>query len=136
MGEDGEGEDDVMFKCFEVYLFDNLIFCGVFGVECVFLMKGCIFVQLVDGFQFVVRDDECCMQWYLDISGIVLCDVFGVEGVDIKRIYINDLWQIVEVFGIEVVCFVFVCELIEVLVFDGLYVNYWYIVLLVDVMIY
>jgi DNA-directed RNA polymerase II subunit RPB1 len=136
MGEDGEGEDDVMLKRLEAHLLDNLTLRGVPGVERAFLTKGRTLVQLADGSQLAVRDDERCTQWYLDTSGTALRDVLGVEGVDIKRTYTNDLWQIVEVFGIEAARSALVRELTEVLAFDGSYVNHRHIALLVDVMTY
>ncbi|KAL2210483.1 DNA-directed RNA polymerase II largest subunit [Sarocladium strictum] len=134
--DDGEGEDDVMLKRLEAHLLDNLTLRGVPGIERAFLTKGRTLVQLADGSQLAVRDDERCTQWYLDTSGTSLRDVLVVDGVDIKRTYTNDLWQIVEVFGIEAARSALVRELTEVLAFDGSYVNHRHIALLVDVMTY
>lgn len=60
----------------------------------------------------VNKDKELvCEEWYFDIQGMVFREVLMVEGVDIICIYINDLYQVVDVFGIEVVCLVFMVEL-------------------------
>lgn len=134
--DDADGEDDVMLKRLEAHLLDNLTLRGVPGIERAFLTKGRTLVELADGSQLAVRDDERCTQWYLDTSGTALRDVLAVDGVDIKRTYTNDLWQIVEVFGIEAARSALVRELTEVLAFDGSYVNHRHIALLVDVMTY
>lgn len=42
-------EDDVMLKCLEKYLFDFCIFCGVEGIECVFLNKIVRLFEFFDG---------------------------------------------------------------------------------------
>ncbi len=58
-------------------------------------------VTLPDGGLLFGNKDERCHEWYLDTQGTALREVLAVEGVNIKRTYTNDLWQIVDVFGIE-----------------------------------
>ena len=135
-GAEGADEDDVMLKRLEAHLLDNLTLRGVPGIERAFLTKGRTLVELSDGAQLAVKDDERCNEWYLDTSGTSLRQVLAVEGVDAARTYTNDLWQIVETFGIEAARSALVRELTEVLAFDGSYVNHRHIALLVDVMTY
>ncbi|KAI8684674.1 DNA-directed RNA polymerase subunit [Fusarium keratoplasticum] len=136
--EDGDGrmEDDVMLKRLEAHLLDTLTLRGVNGVERAFLTKGTRLVESPDGALLAIKDDPRCTQWYLDTSGSALRDVLAVDGVDATRTYTNDLWQVVEVFGIEAARSALVKELTNVLAFDGSYVNHRHIALLTDVMTY
>ncbi|KAH7001654.1 hypothetical protein EDB80DRAFT_722786 [Ilyonectria destructans] len=133
---DGKMEDDVMLKRLEAHLLDTLTLRGVPGVERAFLTKGTRMVESPDGALLAIKDDPRCTQWYLDTSGSALRDVLAVNGVDPSRTYTNDLWQVVEVFGIEAARSALVKELTNVLAFDGSYVNHRHIALLVDVMTY
>ncbi|KAK5992750.1 DNA-directed RNA polymerase II subunit rpb1 [Cladobotryum mycophilum] len=129
-------EDDVMLKRLEAHLLDTLTLRGVPGVDKAFLTKGTCLVEAADGSELALKDDARCTQWYLDTSGSALRDVLAVHGVDTTRTYTNDLWQIVEVFGIEGARSALVKELTAVLAFDGSYVNHRHIALLCDVMTY
>jgi DNA-directed RNA polymerase II subunit RPB1 len=136
--EDGEKkiEDDVMLKRLEAHLLDTLTLRGVPGIERAFLTKGTCLSVTPDGAQIVVKDDPRCTEWYLDTSGSALRDVLAVDGVDASRTSCNDLWQIVDVFGIEATRSALLRELVQVLAFDGSYVNQRHMQLLVDVMTY
>lgn len=129
-------EDDVMLKRLEAHLLDNVTLRGVPGIERAFLTKGARLVELPDGSQSVLKDDPRSTQWYLDTNGSAFRDVLNVYGVDATRSYTNDLWQVVDVFGIEGARSALARELNQVLAFDGAYVNYRHIALLVDVMTY
>ncbi|KAL3958875.1 hypothetical protein ACCO45_007037 [Purpureocillium lilacinum] len=133
---ESEMEDDVMLKRLESHLLDNLTLRGVPGIERAFLTKGTRLTVDADGTELAIKDDPRCTQWYLDTSGSALREVLAVDGVDASRTYTNDLWQIVEVFGIEAARSALVKELTNVLAFDGSYVNHRHIALLVDVMTY
>lgn len=134
--EAGAIEDDVLLKRLEAHLLDTLTLRGVPGVERAFLTKGIRLVEKPDGALLAKKDDPLCTQWYLDTSGSALREVLAVHGVDTTRTYTNDLYQIIEVFGIEAARSALVKELTNVLAFDGSYVNHRHIALLVDVMTY
>jgi DNA-directed RNA polymerase II subunit RPB1 len=136
--EDGNKiiEDDVMLKRLEKHLLDNCTLRGVPGIERAFLNKGTKLVVMPDGSQMANKDTPECMEWYLDTQGTTLRDVLTIEGVDTKRTYTNDLYQIVDVFGIEAARSALMQELTQVLAFDGSYVNHRHLALLVDVMTY
>ena len=129
-------EGDVTLRQFEGHLLDTLTLRGVPGVDRAFLTQGTRLVQLEDGSEVINKTDERCIQWYLDTSGSALREVLTVPGVDASRTYSNNLWQIVEVFGIEAARAALVRELTNVLAFDGSYVNHRHIALLGDVMTY
>ena len=136
--EDGEKkiEDDVMLKRLEAHLLDTLTLRGVPGIERAFLTKGTTLNISPEGAQIAVKDDPRCTEWYLDTSGSALREVLAVNGVDATRTSSNDLWQIVDVFGIEATRSALLRELVNVLAFDGSYVNHRHMALLVDVMTY
>jgi DNA-directed RNA polymerase II subunit RPB1 len=136
--EDGNKiiEDDVMLKRLEKHLLDNCTLRGVSGIERAFLNKGTKLVEMADGSQVANKDTPECMEWYLDTQGTSLRDVLTIDGVDTKRTSTNDLYQIVDVFGIEAARSALMQELTQVLAFDGSYVNHRHLALLVDVMTY
>jgi DNA-directed RNA polymerase II subunit RPB1 len=136
--EDGNKiiEDDVMLKRLEKHLLDNCTLRGVPGIERAFLNKGTRLVVMPDGSQMANKDTPECMEWYLDTQGTTLRDVLTIDGVDTKRTSTNDLYQIVDVFGIEAARSALMQELTQVLAFDGSYVNHRHLALLVDVMTY
>ena len=136
--EDGNKiiEDDVMLKRLEKHLLDNCTLRGVPGIERAFLNKGTKLVVMPDGSQMANKDTPECMEWYLDTQGTTLRDVLIIDGVDTKRTSTNDLYQIVDVFGIEAARSALMQELTQVLAFDGSYVNHRHLALLVDVMTY
>ena len=136
--EDGEKkiEDDVMLKRLEAHLLDTLTLRGVKGIDRAFLTRGCALSTADDGSQIAIKGDPRCEEWYLDTSGSALREVLAVDGVDATRTTTNDLWQVVDVFGIEATRSALLRELIQVLAFDGSYVNFRHMALLVDVMTY
>ncbi|KAH9893034.1 beta and beta-prime subunits of DNA dependent RNA-polymerase [Xylariomycetidae sp. FL2044] len=129
-------EDDVMLKRLADHLLEHLTLRGVQGIERAFLNKGTRIAQDKDGAVISIKDDPLCDEWYLDTQGTALRQVLSVPGVDPTRTITNDLWQTVEVFGIEAARGALLNELRRVLAFDGSYVNERHLALLVDVMTY
>ncbi|KEZ42345.1 DNA-directed RNA polymerase II subunit rpb1 [Scedosporium apiospermum] len=134
--DSGVIEDDVMLKRFESHLLDTLTLRGVPGIERAFLTKGDKLIETDDGSLLAGKTDPRCEEWYLDTSGSALREVLTISGVDTARTYTNNVWQILEVFGIEAARAAIVRELTQVLAFGGSYVNHRHIALLVDVMSY
>ncbi|KAI2638551.1 DNA-directed RNA polymerase II subunit RPB1 [Xylaria nigripes] len=130
-------EDDIMLKRLSDHLLENLTLRGVKGIERAFLNTGAKILVDDDGALIQEKKENgLCEEWYLDTSGTALREVLAVEGVDTKRTITNDLWQIVDVFGIEAARGALLNELRRVLAFDGSYVNERHLALLVDVMTY
>ncbi|KAI8628856.1 DNA-directed RNA polymerase II subunit RPB1 [Xylariaceae sp. FL1651] len=136
--DDGEKaiEDDIMLKRLADHLLENLTLRGVGGIERVYLNQGSRIAVTNSGAMIQQKMDPLCDEWYLDTQGTSLRQVLSVEGVDAKRTITNDLWQTVEVFGIEAARGALLNELRRVLAFDGSYVNERHLALLVDVMTY
>ncbi|KAJ3578974.1 hypothetical protein NPX13_g1594 [Xylaria arbuscula] len=129
-------EDDIMLKRLADHLLENLTLRGVKGVERAFLNTTAKIVEDEAGALVQEKGSGPCEEWYLDTSGTSLREVLAVDGVDPRRTSTNDLWQIVEVFGIEAARGALLNELRRVLAFDGSYVNERHLSLLVDVMTY
>ncbi|KAI0598996.1 DNA-directed RNA polymerase II subunit RPB1 [Biscogniauxia sp. FL1348] len=129
-------EDDVMLKRLADHLLENLTLRGVKGIERAFLNVGNKIAIDKSGAMIQQKGNPLCDEWYLDTQGTALRQVLAVPGVDAKRTITNDLWQTVEVFGIEAARGALLNELRRVLAFDGSYVNERHLALLVDVMTY
>lgn len=129
-------EDDIMLKRLSDHLLENLTLRGVKGVERAFLNTSSKIIVDANGALVQEKGSGRCEEWYLDTSGTALREVLSVDGVDARRTITNDLWQIVEVFGIEAARGALLNELRRVLAFDGSYVNERHLALLVDVMTY
>ncbi|KAI0007643.1 beta and beta-prime subunits of DNA dependent RNA-polymerase [Xylariaceae sp. FL0662B] len=129
-------EDDVMLKRLADHLLEHLTLRGVKGIERAFLNKGTKIAEDKSGALIQSKDDPLCEEWYLDTQGTALREVLSVPGVDNTRTITNDLWQTVDVFGIEAARGALLNELRRVLAFDGSYVNERHLALLVDVMTY
>ncbi|RYP54792.1 hypothetical protein DL768_000520 [Monosporascus sp. mg162] len=136
--EDGEKaiEDDVMLKRLADHLMENLTLRGVKGIEKAFLREGSKIAQDKSGALIQSNGHPLCEEWVLDTQGTALRQVLAVPGVDSRRTITNDLWQIVDYFGIEAARGALLNELRRVLAFDGSYVNERHLALLVDVMTY
>ncbi|KAI0473760.1 DNA-directed RNA polymerase II subunit RPB1 [Xylariaceae sp. FL0804] len=129
-------EDDVMLKRLSDHLLESLTLRGVPGIERAFLNKGTRVAEDKSGALIQEKEHPLCEEWYLDTQGTALRQVLAVSGVDCRRTITNDLWQTVEVFGIEAARGALLNELRRVLAFDGSYVNERHLSLLVDVMTY
>ncbi|KAH7027444.1 uncharacterized protein B0I36DRAFT_247102 [Microdochium trichocladiopsis] len=135
-GEDKAVEDDVMLKRLSDHLLENLTLRGVKGVERAFLTPGKRTSKTEGGALVQDGGNPDCVEWFLDTQGTSLRQVLCCPGVDPVRTTTNDLWQCVEVFGIEAARLALLNELRRVLAFDGSYVNERHLALLVDVMTY
>jgi DNA-directed RNA polymerase II subunit RPB1 len=70
--------------------------------------------------------------WVLDTIGTNLLDVLGLDFIDNKRTLSNDIVEIYNVLGIEAARQTIYNELVEVVEFDGTYINYHNYSVLVD----
>jgi DNA-directed RNA polymerase II subunit RPB1 len=135
-GADEVMEDDVLLKRFADHLLETLTLRGVKGIEKAFLTPGTKIAEDKQGALIQAKDNPICTEWFLDTQGTALREVLAVEGIDFRRTITNDLYQTVEVFGIEAARGALLNELRRVLAFDGSYVNERHLALLVDVMTY
>lgn len=73
-------------------------------------------------------------QYYLDTDGTNLVEVLKHPGVDITKTRSTDVLETYKVFGIEAARQTLLTEIRQVLTFNGTYVNYHHLALLVDIM--
>ena len=73
-------------------------------------------------------------QYYLDTDGTNLVQVLKHPGVDIVKTRSTDVLEVYNVFGIEAARRTLLTEIRQVLTFNGTYVNYHHLALLVDIM--
>lgn len=131
-------EDDVMLKRLETHLLNNLSLRGVDGIDKAFINKLTPSYVNEAGAVVAARkgDSDVGTEYFLDTSGSAFLQVLTIPGVDATRTYSNDLWQIIEVLGVEAARAALCRELTLVLAFDSSYVNHRHIAILVDVMTY
>jgi DNA-directed RNA polymerase II subunit RPB1 len=70
--------------------------------------------------------------WVLDGVGDNLLDVLGLEFVDKTRTITNNIMSIFDIFGIEAARQAIYNELSEVIEFDGTYINFHHLSILID----
>lgn len=75
-------------------------------------------------------------EWMLDTEGVNLKAVMAQDEVDHTRTTSNHLVEVLEVLGVEAARNTLLKELRAVIEFDGSYVNYRHLAILVDIMTY
>jgi len=115
-----------ILKNFQEQLLQNIILRGVKGINKVILRK--ILDNMVEQ-NGIYKKQEI---WVLDTIGTNLLDVLGLDYIDNTRTISNDIVEIYNVLGIEAARLAIYNELVEVVEFDGTYVNYHNYSVLVD----
>jgi DNA-directed RNA polymerase II subunit RPB1 len=70
--------------------------------------------------------------WVLDTTGTNLLDALGLDYIDNHRTYSNDIKEVFDVLGIEAARQVIHNELVEVMEYSGVYINYHHTSILCD----
>ena len=70
--------------------------------------------------------------WVLDTSGSNLLDVLALDYIDATRLFSNDIREMFDVFGIEAARQMIYNEMMDVMEFSGVYINYHHLSLLCD----
>jgi len=115
-----------LLKNFQDELLQNIILRGIKGLNKVILRK---IVDNVIENNGVFKKQEI---WVLDTIGTNLLDVLALDFIDNTRTFSNDIIEIYEVLGIEAARQAIYNELVEVVEFDGTYINYHNYSVLVD----
>jgi len=115
-----------ILKNFQDQLLQNVVLRGIKGINKVILRK--IIDNMVEH-NGVYKKQEI---WVLDTIGTNLLDVLGVDFIDNTRTISNDIIEIYNVLGIEAARQTIYNELVEVVEFDGTYINYHNYSVLVD----
>lgn len=126
--EEGEHEEDQILKRVEAHMLETISLRGIPGITRVFMMQHKLSVPDETG-EYVQKQE-----WVLETDGVNLSEVMAVPGVDSHRTYSNNFIEILSVLGIEATRSALYKEILNVIAFDGSYVNYRHMALLVDVM--
>ncbi|XP_040371173.1 DNA-directed RNA polymerase II subunit RPB1 isoform X1 [Rosa chinensis] len=125
-----QSEDDVFLKMIESNMLTKMALQGIPEIKKVFIKHGK--VNKFDQNEGFIAEQE----WMLDTEGVNLLAVMCHEDVDAKRTTSNDLYEIMEVLGIEAARRALLDELRNVISFDGSYVNYRHLAILCETMTY
>jgi len=115
-----------ILKNFQEDLLKNVVLRGIKGINKVILRK--IVDNMIEHNGVFKKQDI----WVLDTIGTNLLDVLGLDFIDNKRTISNDIIEIYNVLGIEAARQAIYNELVEVVEFDGTYINYHNYSVLVD----
>ena len=105
---------------------ENVVLRGVKNIQRVMMRK------LKDNMDEIGGSYKKNDIWVLDTVGTNLLDVLGKEYIDSSRTFSNDIVEIHNILGMEATRQIIYNEMSEVLEFDGSYINYHHMSLLVD----
>ena len=115
-----------ILKNFQDQLLHNVVLRGIKGINKVILRK--IKDNMIES-NGIYKKQEI---WVLDTIGTNLLDVLGLDFIDNKRTLSNDIVEIYNILGIEAARQAIYNELVDVVEFDGTYINYHNFSVLVD----
>jgi DNA-directed RNA polymerase II subunit RPB1 len=115
-----------ILKNFQDQLLTNTVIRGVKNINKVIMRK--IKDNLVETSGIYKKQDI----WVLDTIGTNMLDILGLDYIDSKRTFSNDIIEIYNVLGVEAARQAIINELADVLEFDGGYVNFHHMALLCD----
>jgi intein/homing endonuclease len=115
-----------ILKNFQDQLLQKVVLRGIQGINKVILRKVLDNVVEING---IYKKQDI---WVLDTIGTNLLDVLGLDYIDNTRTLSNDIIEIYNVLGIEAARQAIYNELVEVVEFDGTYINYHNYSVLVD----
>ena len=115
-----------LLKNFQDQLLNNVVLRGIKRLNKVILRKIKDNVTEENG-TYKKRD-----MWVLDTVGTNMMDVLALEYIDASRSFSNDIVEIYEVLGIEAARQAIYNELVDVIEFDGTYINYHHFSILCD----
>jgi len=115
-----------LLKNFQDQLLQNVVLRGIKGINKVVLRK--IIDNMVEN-NGVYKKQEI---WVMDTIGTNLLDVLSLDFIDNTRTISNDIIEIYHVLGIEAARQAIYNELVDVVEFDGTYINFHHYSVLVD----
>ena len=119
-----------LLKNFQDQILQNVVLRGIKGIDKVIIRK--IKNTLVESNGQYKKQDV----WVLDTIGTNMLDILAIDYIDGSRTFSNDITEIYDVLGIEAARLAIYNELVEVIEFDGTYINYHHFSVLCDRMTY
>ena len=121
-----QSDEIYLLRNFQDSLLNNIVLRGINGITNVLARKVQNMVAKTDG-KYARKD-----VWVLDTTGTNLLDALGLDYIDNRRTYSNDIKEVFDVLGIEAARQVIHNELVEVMEYSGVYINYHHTSLLCD----
>ena len=121
-----QSDEIYQLKNFQDTLLNNIVLRGVTRIEKVIPRKLKDMVVLEDG-KYVRKDT-----WVLDTTGSNMMTVLGLDYIDYKRTYSNDIREVFDVLGIEAARQTIYNEFFDVMEFSDAYINFHHLSLLCD----
>jgi DNA-directed RNA polymerase beta' subunit len=107
-----------ILKNFQDQLLQNVVLRGIKGIDKVILRKIKDTVFEKNG---IYKKEDI---WVLDTVGTNILDVLALDYIDNTRVVSNDIVEVFNVLGIEAARQTILNELVEVISYDGTYINY------------
>ena len=121
-----QSDEIYMLKNFQTTILNGIVLRGVNKIEKVIPRKLQNMVVLEEG-KYVRKD-----LWVLDTKGTNLLNILGLDFIDTKRTYSNDIREVCDILGIEAARQMLFNELTEVMEFADAFINYHHLSLLCD----
>jgi len=121
-----QADEVYLLKGFQDQLLDGIVLRGVKGINKVTLRKVMDTLREEDG--AFARQET----WVLDTVGTNLLGLLGVDYIDAKKTFTNDIQEVYRVLGIEAARQAIYNEITEAVEFDGTYINYHHLSVLCD----
>ncbi len=115
-----------ILKNFQDQLLNNIIIRGIKDIKKVILRK--IKDNVVEDSGIYKKKDI----WVLDTVGTNMVDIMALDYIDANRTFSNNIIEIYEIFGIEAARQTIYNELVDVIEFDGSYINFHHLSVLCD----
>ena len=106
-----------LLKNFQDQLLKNVVLRGIKGINKVILRK--IKNNVYENNGVYTKKDI----WVLDTIGTNMLDILGLDYIDSSRTFSNDIAEVYDVLGIEAARQTIYNELVDVISFDGTYIN-------------
>jgi DNA-directed RNA polymerase II subunit RPB1 len=121
-----QSDEIYQLKNFQDALLQNIVLRGVNHIEKVTPRKLKNMVVLEDG-KYIRKDT-----WVLDTTGSNMLSVLGLDYIDYKRTFSNDIREVFDVLGIEAARQTIYNEFFDVMEFSDAYINFHHLSLLCD----
>lgn len=121
-----QSDEIYLLKNFQDSLLQNIVIRGIQGITNVTPRK----LQ-----NMVAKEDDKYSRkdiWVLDTTGSNLLDILGCDFIDYRRTYSNDIREVFDTLGIEAARQIIYNEMVEVMEFSDVYINYHHLSLLCD----
>ena len=115
-----------ILKNFQEQLMNNIIIRGVKNIKKVMIRKNTENLVKEEG-KYVEKE-----KWVLDTDGSNLMDILALDYINTNKTITNNIVEIYKVLGIEAARIAIMNELLDVIEFDGTYINYRHVSLLCD----